>query len=78
MVASTCFQTVEQSEVVKKVVLPEVSKLNDSIMNKNHRDKTKFSLEKKDPRKRKMGLLLFVYSLSAIAQTNKQTNKQTI
>ena len=42
-------------------------------MNKNHRDQTQFSPEKKDPRKRKMGLLFSLYSLSAITQTNKQT-----
>ena len=33
---------------------------------------------KKDSRKGKLGLLLSVYSVSAITQTNKQTNKQTI
>ena len=57
---SICFQTVEQIEVVKEVVLPEVSKLNDSVISKYHRNQTS------------------VYSLSAITQTNKQTNKQTI
>ena len=33
-------QTVTQIEVVKKVVLPEVSKLNDSVMNKEQGDQT--------------------------------------
>ena len=41
-------------------------------MNKNHRDQTQFSPEKNSG-KRKMVLLLSVYSLSAITQTNKQT-----
>ena len=48
-------------DVVKEVVLPEVPKLNDLVMNKNHRDKKQFSPEKKNSRKRKMGLLLSVY-----------------
>ena len=42
-----CFEIVEQIEVVKEVVLPEVSKLNDTVMNKNHRDQTQFSPEKR-------------------------------
>ena len=37
----------EQIEVVKEVVLREVSKLNDSVMKKNHRDETQFFPEKK-------------------------------
>ena len=37
----------EVKEVVKEVVLPEVSELNDSVMNKNHKDQTQFSPEKK-------------------------------
>ena len=42
-------------------------------MNKNHRGQTHFSPEKKDSRKRKMiFLLLSVYLLSAITETNKQ------
>ena len=36
----------KQIQVVKEVVLPEVSKLNDSVMNKNHRDQTLLSAEK--------------------------------
>ena len=47
--------------------------LNDSVMNKNYREQTQFSPEKKDYRK-KMGLLLSTYSLSAITRTKKQTN----
>ena len=74
LVPSTCFQAVEQIEVVKEVILPEVLKLNESIMNKSPRDETQFSPEKKDSRKRKMGLLLSVYSLSAITPTNKQAS----
>ena len=46
-------------------------------MNKNRRNQTKIFPEKKDYKKGKMGLLLSVYSLPAITQTNKKTNKQT-
>ena len=53
-------------KVTEKVVLPDVFNLNDSVMNKNHRDQTQFSPEKNYSRKRKMSLLLSVYSLSAI------------
>ena len=42
-------------------------------MNKNRRNQTKIFPEEKDYRKGKMGLLLFVYLLPAITQTNKQT-----
>ena len=55
-------QTVTQIEVVKEVVLPEVSKLNDSVMNKEQGDQT----QKKSSKKKKMGLLLSVYLLPAI------------
>ena len=44
---STMIKAVEQSAIVKKVVLSEVSKLNDSVMNKNHMDQTQFSPEKR-------------------------------
>ena len=40
-------------------------------MNKNHREQTQFSPEKKDSRQWRMGLLLSVYSLSAIIRTNE-------
>ena len=63
-------------KLLKKVVLPEVWKVNDSLMNKNLRDQTKFSPEKKDPRKKKMSLLLSVYLLTAITQA-KKTRKKT-
>ena len=43
-------------------------------MNKSHRDQTQLSPEKKDSQERKMGLALFVYSLSAITQANKQVS----
>ena len=46
-------------------------------MNKNRRNQKKIFPEKKDYKKGKMGLLLSVYSLPAITQTNKKTNKQT-
>ena len=39
-------QTVKQFEVVEEVVLPEVSKLNDSVMTKNQGDQTQFFPEK--------------------------------
>ena len=55
-------QTVTQIEVVKEVVLPEVSKLNDSVMNKEQGDQT----QKKSSKKKKVGLLLSVYLLPAI------------
>ena len=55
-------QTVTQIEFVKEVVLPEVSKLNDSVMNKEQGDQTR----KKGFKKKKMGLLLLVYLLPAI------------
>ena len=44
---STMIKTIEQSAIVKKVVLSEVSKLNDSVMNKSHMDQTQFSPEKR-------------------------------
>ena len=43
-------------------------------MNKSHRDQSQFSPEKKDSKKRKMGLVLSVYSLSVITQVNKQAS----
>ena len=55
-------QTVTQIEVVKEAVLPEVSKLNDSVMNNEQGDQT----QKKSSKKKKMGLLLSVYLLPAI------------
>ena len=50
-----------------------MSNLNDSVMNKSHRDQTQFSPEKKESKK-EMGLVLFAYSLSAIRQTDKQAS----
>ena len=44
-------QTVTQIEVVKEVVLPEVSKLNDSVMNKEQGDQT----QKKGSKKKENG-----------------------
>ena len=44
-------KTDEQIEVVKEIVLPEVSLLNDSVMNNNYGDQTVFS-RKEDSRKR--------------------------
>ena len=73
-VVSTYFQTVEHSEFVKKVVLAEILKLNDLVINKNHQDQTQFSPEKKTLEK-KIGLLLSAYSLSAITQKSKQNKK---
>ena len=64
----------EQVEVVKEVVLPEVSKLSDTVINKSHRDQKQFSPGKRDTKKREMGLVLSAYSLSAITKTNKQTS----
>ena len=46
MPSSTNFQTVEQTEVVKEVVLPKVSKLNDPVVHKNDRYQTQFFPEK--------------------------------
>ena len=45
-VPSTFSQTVGQIEVVEKVVLPEVSNMNDSAINKNQGNQTHFSPEK--------------------------------
>ena len=69
----TCFLTVEEVEAVKEVDLPEVSTLNKNepkVMTKSHKDQTVFP-RKRDFKKRKMGLVLSVYSLSAITQANK-------
>ena len=45
---SICFQNVEQVEVVKEVVLPEISKLNEAVMNKSHWDQTEKKTLKKE------------------------------
>ena len=48
--------------------------LNDSVMNKNHRDQTQF-LQKKTLGKGKwVCYYLYIHLLSNISQTNKQTN----
>ena len=69
----TSFQTVEQIEVVTEVVLPEVSKLNDSVMNKDHRDQTQFSPEQKTLEKGKwVCYYLYICHLLSRRRTNKQ------
>ena len=47
-VPSTWSQTVEPSEVVVEVVLPGVSNLKDSVINKNEGDRRQFYSEKKN------------------------------
>ena len=71
-------KTVEQSTIVKKAVLPEASKLNDSVMNKSHRDQTQFSPEKRALEKGKwISYYLYIrYLLSLQKPNNQQTNKQ--
>ena len=54
---TTSSQIVEQIEVVKEIGLPEISKLNDSVENKNQGVQT-VSSGKKDSRKTKMDLVL--------------------
>ena len=73
---STCFQTAEQAEVVKEVVLPEVSKLNDSESNKSHRDQTQFSPEKKTLKKENGFGTICMFAICY--HTDKQTSKQYI
>ena len=63
------FQVVKQVEVVKEVVLPEAEWL--SYKHEPQKPGTVFS-RKRDSKRREIGLVLFVYSLSAITQTNKQ------
>ena len=46
-------QTVEQIEIIQEVDLQDVSKVNDSVMNKNKEIQYSF-LQKKYSRKRKM------------------------
>ena len=77
---STMIKTVEQSTIVKKAVLPEASKLNDSVMNKSHRDQTQFSPEKRALEKGKwISYYLYIrYLLSLQKPTYQPTNKQTI
>ena len=72
---STFFQTVKKIEFVKDVVLPEVSKLNDSVINKNHRDQTQFSPERKTLEN---GKLVCYYLYIRYLQSHRQTKKQTI
>ena len=63
----------KQIEVVKEVVLPEVSKLNDTVMNKNHRDQTQFSPEKKTLEKGKwVCYYLYICYLLPPRQTDEQ------
>ena len=45
-VPSTLFQTVEEIELVKKAVLPEVPNLNVSAVKKNQEEQTQFPPEK--------------------------------
>ena len=45
-VPSTSSETIKQIEVVKDVVLPEVSNLNESVITKRQEDETQFSPEK--------------------------------
>ena len=47
-VPSTWSETVEPTEVVEEVVLPGVSNLKDSVINKNEGDRRQFYSEKKD------------------------------
>ena len=69
----TSFQTVEQIEVVKEVILPEVSKLNDLVTDKDHRDQTQFSPEQKTLEKGKwVCYYLYICHLRLRRQTNKQ------
>ena len=53
----TYTQILEQIEVIQEVVLPGISKLNNSGPHKKPRDQTQFS-QKKGSRKRKMDLML--------------------
>ena len=69
-VPSTCFQTVEQIEVVKEVVLPVIYKLNGSVINRKQCDQTQFSPEK--------GKWVYCYLYIPYLLSRRQTNKQTI
>ena len=68
------FKSLNRVKLLKKLVLPEVSKLSDSVMIDSHRDQTVFSRIRKmivinkirKIQKKLMGLILFVYSPSAI------------
>ena len=71
---STHFQTVQQSEVVKKVVLPELYNLDDSIMNKNHRDQTLSSPEKRSWKKENGFAIICIFAIGY--HTDIQTSKQ--
>ena len=63
-VPSTSSQIFEQIEVIQEVVLPGISKLNDSALDKREGDLTQFS-PKKDSRKRKMDLILpIIFSIT--------------
>ena len=56
-VPSTSSQIVEQIVIIQEVVLLEISKLNDSALDKKQADLTQL-FPKKDSRKRKMDLIL--------------------
>ena len=63
---------IKQIEVVKELVLPEVFKLNDSVMNKNQRDQIQFSPEKKLYKKENGFVIISVFAI--YYHTDKQTN----
>ena len=58
------------------VVLTEVSKMNDSVMNKNHRNQTQFSPEKKTSEKGKW--VCYYLNIRYLLSNKQKTNKQTI
>ena len=47
-------QTNEQTKDIQEVVSPEVSKLNDAVMNKKQGDQMQFSLKERQDRKKEM------------------------
>ena len=79
-VVSTYFQTVKHSEFVKKVVLAEILKLNDLVINKNHQDQTQFSPEMKTLEKKLVCYYLHIRYLLLRRKINKtkKTKKQKI
>ena len=61
---------------MKEVVLVEASKLDDAVMNKNHRDQTQFSPVKRLQKKENGFVITSIFAICY--NTDKQSNKKTI
>ena len=62
MLSTFSRQTVEQLEVIQELVFPEVSKVNDLVINKKYEDQYSFLQKKNLEKKVDSSLLLFLLS----------------